>query len=166
MSNEDKPVGYKQPPVQYRFQKQHSGNPRGRPKKKPDFLEDAAVILSAPVTGNANGKAVTLPAAQAMFRSVCRNALKGDNAALRRVIELMLTLEPAARQQVDQKAKSGDDARRKLMQMAGFDPDAIDDRPKEPDPRMEELKKRVNALAKEERKRLIREAKGRQQTRR
>jgi hypothetical protein len=34
---------------------------------------------------------------QAMFRTLCRQALKGDNQALRRVIELMLTLEPMAR---------------------------------------------------------------------
>lgn len=165
MADDDSPVGYKQAPVQYRFPKGHSGNPRGRPKKKPDFLEDAAVILSAPVTGNANGKAVTLPALQAMFRSVCRNALKGDNGALRRVIDLMLTLEPAARHQAEQNARVGGEAKRKFMQMAGLDPDAIDDRPKEPSPEFVKMQKRADAMVKEERKRLIREAKRRQQTR-
>ena len=96
MAHDDSPIGYKQPPVQYRFQKGQSGNPRGRPKKVRDFLEDAADILSAPVTGHTNGKEITLPAMQAMFRSLCRKALKGDNAALRRVVDLMLTLEPEA----------------------------------------------------------------------
>ena len=91
MSNDEKPVGYKKPPVQYRFPRGQSGNPRGRPKTVPDFFEDAAVILSAPVTGNANGKELTLPALQVMFRSTCRNALKGDNAALRRVVDLIPT---------------------------------------------------------------------------
>ena len=165
MSNEDKPVGYKKPPVEHRFPKGQSGNPRGRPKKQPDFLEDAAVILNAPVTGNANGKAVTLPVLQAMFRSMCRNGLKGDNAALRRIIDLMLTLEPTAQQQAEQKARSGGEAKLKLARMLGIDPDAIDDRPKAPDPRMEKLKKQANAMAKEERKRLIRDAKKRQRTR-
>jgi hypothetical protein len=163
MADDDSAVGYKRPPAHSRFQKGQSGNPGGRPKKVPDFLEDAAVILSAPVTGHANGKAVTLPVLQAMFRRMCRNALQGDNAALRRVIDLML--EPEAHRNAEQKAKSGGEAKRKLAIMAGLDPDAIDDRPKAPDPRMEKLKKQASALAKEERKRLIREAKKRQHTR-
>jgi hypothetical protein len=46
--------------------------------------------------------------------------------------------------------------------MFGIDPDAIDDRPKAPDPKMEKLKKHANAMAKAERKRLNREAKRQQ----
>jgi len=102
MADDEESVGYKRPPVHSRFQKGQSGNPQGRPKRVPDFLEDAAAILSAPVTGRVNGKQVTLPAPQAMFRSQCRKALKGDNAALRRVIDLMLTLEPEAKQKAEQ----------------------------------------------------------------
>ena len=165
MSNDDSPVGYKQPPAHSRFQKGQSGNPSGRPKKVPDFLEDAAVILTAPVTGHANGKAITLPALQAMFRSLCRNALKGDNAALRRVIDLTLTLEPVARQQAEQNAKTGLDAKRKFAEMMGLDPDAIDDEPSAPSPKFEKLKKQADAMAKVERKRLLREAKHRQRVR-
>ncbi len=122
----------------------------------------AAAILSAPVTGHANGEEITLSSTQTMFRCLCRNALKGDNAALRRVIDLMLTLEPAAQQQAEQNANAGLDAKRKLMRMAGLDPDEIDDSPKEPSPEFEELNKRAKAMAKEERKRLIREVKHRQ----
>ncbi len=165
MANDDSPIGYKRPPAHSRFQKGQSGNPRGRPKKTPDFLEDAVMILGAPVTGRANGKEITLPMIQAVFRRLCRNALKGDNAALRRVVELMLTLEPEAQQQAEQNSRAGGEAKRKLRQMLGFDTDAIDDRPKEPDPKMEEFKKQADAMAKEERKRLIHEAKRRQQMR-
>jgi hypothetical protein len=165
MTNDDYPVGYKRPPVHSRFPPGQSGNPSGRPKKVPDFLEDAVEILGAPVTGNANGKKITLPAAQAMFRRTCQKALKGDNAALRWVIDLMLTLEPIAQQKTEQNAKAGSEARRILMQKAGLDPDAVDDRPKTPSPRMEKLEKQADAMAKEEKKRLIREAKNRQHTR-
>ena len=49
--------------------------------------------------------------------------------------------------------------------MAGLDPDEIDDSPKGPCPEFEELNKRAIAMAKEERKRLIREAKRRQRMR-
>lgn len=165
MADDDSPVGYKRPPAHSRFQKGQSGNPGGRPKKQPDFLEDAAVILSAPVTGHANGKAVTLPALQAMFRRMCRNALQGDNAALRRVIDLMLTLEPTAQHKAEQKARSGGEAKLKLARMLGIDPDAVDDGPREPSPEFMELNKLAAAAAKEERKRLIREAKKRQRMR-
>jgi len=162
MANKDRPVGFKRPPIDSQFPKGQSGNPSGRPKKKRVFLDDAAEIFGTPVTGHANGKKITLPVLQAIFRRTVRKALKDDNAALRRVIDLMLTLEPAARQQADQKAKAGSDAKRKLMQMAGLDPDAVDDRPKEPNPKFEDQKKRAHAMAKEERKRLIREAKRQQ----
>ena len=165
MADDESPVGYKRPPVNSRFEKGQSGNPSGRPKKQPDFLEDAAVIFNAPVTGHANGKKITLPVLQAMLRATCRNALQDDNAALRMVIELMLTLEPAAQQQAEQKAKSGGDAKRKLAMMAGLDPDAIDDRPKAPNPKFEAHKKQADAMAKEKKKQLIREAKRRQQNR-
>ena len=158
MPKDDSPVGYKKPPVHSRFKEGQSGNPRGRPKKVPDFFEDAADILGAPVTGQAKGKSITLPVLQAVFRTQCRKALMGDNGALRRVIDLMLTLEPQARDQKEGHEKAGLEAKRKLMKMAGLDPDKIDDAPKEPDPRLEELKKHADALAKEERQRLIRKA--------
>ena len=130
-----------------------------------DFFEDAAAILNAPVTGHAKGKEITLPMMQAMFRRLCRKALKGDNAALRRVIDLMVTLEPEARQQAEQNAKAGGEAKRKLAKMAGLDGDVIGDGPKEPDPKFEAYKKQADTLAKEERKRLYSEAKHRQQMR-
>jgi Family of unknown function (DUF5681) len=109
MTSDESRVGYRRPPVESRFQKGQSGNPRNRPKKVPDLMEDAAEILGGTVTGQANGRAITLPTVQAVFRRLCRNALKGDNGALRRVIELMLTLEPVARDRA--KEKQAEDAR-------------------------------------------------------
>jgi hypothetical protein len=66
-------------------------------------MEDAAEILGGTVTGQAKGKPITLPAVQAMFRILCNRALKGDNRALRGVIEQMLTLEPMARGKAKEK---------------------------------------------------------------
>jgi hypothetical protein len=109
MTSENSRVGYRRPPVHSRFQKGHSGNPRGRPKKVPDFMEDAVEILGGTVTGQAKGKPITLPAVQAMFRILCHRALKGDNRALRAVIEQMLTLEPVAQDKAREKEK--EDAR-------------------------------------------------------
>jgi hypothetical protein len=129
MSSDDSRVGYKRPPAYSRFQKGQSGNPRGRPKKVPDFMEDAAEILGGTVTGQAKGKSITLPTVQAVFRSLCRQALKGDNRALRRVIDLMLTLEPVAgdkAKQVEENDKAMRVVQRKFFLLAGIPPDMID----------------------------------------
>lgn len=165
MATDDNQVGYKKPPVETQFKKGQSGNPIGRPKKKPAFLDDAVEILGAPVTGHAHGREITIPALEAMFRRQCRDALKGDNATLRQIIDLMLTLEPIAQQQAEEKSNAYAGAKEKLAKMAGIDLDAPDDRPEELDSRMQELRKQAAALAREERKRLIREARKRAQSR-
>ena len=161
MTSDDSSVGYKRPPVHSRFQKGQSGNPRGRPKKVPDFMEDAAQIFGGAVTGQAKGKPITLPMVQAMFRTLCRQALKGDNQALRRVIELMLTLEPVARDKAREKEEKDArlrEAARKYDRLMGADPDKIEEARKQPNPKRDELDKRLEAMVREERRRLMREA--------
>ena len=74
-------------------------------------MEDAAEVLGGTVTGQVRGKPITLPAVQAMFRILCHRALKGDNRALRGVIEQMLTLEPVARDKAREKEKEKEDVR-------------------------------------------------------
>jgi hypothetical protein len=91
-------------------------------------MEDAAEILGGTVTGQAKGKSIKLPTVQAVFRRLCRKALKGDNQALRGVIERMLTLEPVARDKAKQAEKRDaamQEAARKFDLLAGLDPDEI-----------------------------------------
>ena len=124
-------------------------------------MEDAAEILGGTVTGQAKGRSITLPTVQAVFRTVCGRALKGNNQALRRVIELMLTLEPAARDKAErarEKEAKTREAARKYVRLMGGDPDKIEQARKEPDPKRDELNKRVEAMVREERRRLMREA--------
>ena len=158
MANDDSPVGYKNPPGHSRYKKGQSGNPQGRPKKVPDFMEDAVEILGGTVTGQARGKSITLPITQAMFRRLCLRALKDDNQALRRVIDLMLTLEPAARDKANENTTADQDLVRKFNRLAGVDSIKIDDIPKEPDSKSKERNKQVDAIVKKEYQRLIREA--------
>ena len=89
-------------------------------------MEDAALILGGTVTGQAKGKPITLPMVQAMFRTLCRQALKGDNPALRRLIQLMLTLEPVARdkaEEAEEKDRAMREVQRKFFLSIGLDPD-------------------------------------------
>jgi hypothetical protein len=100
-------------------------------------MEDAAEIFGGTVTGQAKGKSITLPMVQAMFRTLCRRALKGDNQALRRVIEQMLTLEPVARDKATKKDARDAGLRevgRKFDRLMRGDRDKIDGARKEPDP--------------------------------
>jgi hypothetical protein len=156
MPSDNGPVGYKRPPVHSRFQKGQSGNPRGRPKKLPDFMEDAAEIVGGTVTGQAKGKSITLPMVRAVFRRLCRDALKGDNPALQRIIDLMLTLEPVARdkaQEAEAKEKANREIKRKFFLSLGLDPDLVEEARRKPDT---EEDKRHEARVREEHQRLIR----------
>jgi hypothetical protein len=124
-------------------------------------MEDAVEILGGTVTGQAKGKSITLPTVQAVFRTVCRRALKGDSQSLRRVIELSLTLEAAARDKARDKEENDAklrEAARKYDRLMGADPDKIEEARRKPDPKRDELNKRVEAMVREERRRLIREA--------
>jgi hypothetical protein len=162
MTSDDGPVGYGRPPVQSRFQKGQSGNPRGRPKKKVDFMEDAALILGGTVTGQAKGRSIRLPTVQAVFRRLCREALRGDGPALRRVIELILTLEQAAQEKAKEKGKETARSREFREKMCRrFDEDDSESRRKErkePATNWAELRRRADALVRERRRRLMREA--------
>lgn len=111
------PVRYRNPPKAHRFQKGRSGNPTGRRKRKLDFFADAREILGGTVTGRAKDKSITLPMVQAMFRSMCRQALSGDNGALRRVIELQLLLVPLAAGEAAEKALEEKGKREFLLEL-------------------------------------------------
>ena len=93
-------------------------------------MEDAAEIFGGTVTGQAKGKSITLPAVQAMFRTLCRAALKGDNRALRGIMDLMLTLEPVARdkaKEAEDKDRAYREIARKFWLVSGGDPDKVDE---------------------------------------
>lgn len=154
MSKDESPVGFRNPPVETRFKKGQSGNPKGRPSRKATFFSDAAEILGGSVTGKKSEKTVSIPMMQAMFRTMCRQALTGDNQALRRIIELQLVLVPAA----EAKSASFDaevrQANEILAKIFGLDPSQIKRHHKKKTPEQKAEDRRIAKLVQQERKRL------------
>lgn len=102
----DYDVGYKKPPLENRFEKGKSGNPKGRkkgskntPKSAPDdgirsiILDEAYRELSI----REGDKTVTIPVAKAVVRSMAVNAAKGNTRAQKLFSEMLSRTEAELR---------------------------------------------------------------------
>jgi hypothetical protein len=69
-------VGYGKPPKQTQFKKRLSGNPDGRPPKKPDLHTELRRVLRKPVTVKGEPERVTVQ--QALLLRLRDEALRGE----------------------------------------------------------------------------------------
>ncbi|WP_300550498.1 DUF5681 domain-containing protein [Roseovarius sp.] len=110
----DRKVGFANPPKSSRWQKGQSGNPKGRPKTKSEFMMDAAHILIQPVDARAaDGKTVRLDGIEAAYLALCRKGLKGHKSSLLEAIRIMLDVGPA----VQAKEEEQKNERQEIVEM-------------------------------------------------
>ncbi len=80
-------VGYKKPPKDTQFKKGQSGNPKGRPKKKKVTLaEDIYKELQELMVIKEHGETKTVSKLEALIKKTVNDALNGDKAATKLVI--------------------------------------------------------------------------------
>src|SRR5690349_1785895 len=86
-------VGYKRPPIESRFRKGVSGNPKGRSKRSRDVPGAILKHLDRPITITINGRRRTMPTFDAIVIQLLNQALKGDLRATKTVFDLRLIAE-------------------------------------------------------------------------
>src|SRR3954470_10465018 len=81
-------VGYKKPPKSSQFQKGKSGNPSGRPKRKPSGWRLYRKILDRPVYVEIDGKRHRVSGSEAALMKMVEHATNGDKKACQIVISV------------------------------------------------------------------------------
>ena len=71
-------VGFAKPPKHTRFKKGQSGNPNGRPRKKPDLYLELTQVLHENVTVTVDGQPEKVTVQQALLLRLRDQALKGE----------------------------------------------------------------------------------------
>jgi hypothetical protein len=89
-------IGYGKPPVDTRFQKGKSGNPKGRPKGTQNFATVLLRTLREQVVINENGRRREITKLEAAVKQLVNKAATGDLRALSQLISLTLTAEQSA----------------------------------------------------------------------
>lgn len=75
-------IGYGQPPKRSQFKPGVSGNPKGRPKRKPAAVSEVIkTTLSAPIQYREQGRTKTATRAEVGLKKLVENAVRGDLTA-------------------------------------------------------------------------------------
>jgi len=121
-------VGYCSPPEEHRFKGGVSGNPKGRPKKKPAEAEEPPFELYDIITKELgrrikvteSGKPRRMSVLQAMMRNACNKGLQGDLKAFSLLLHQVRLMEQDRRRarrrsfdrQVDYKRRTSETIRK------------------------------------------------------
>jgi hypothetical protein len=88
--DDDKPVGYGNPPEHTRFKKGQSGNPKGRRRKKLELFvweDPIRTLLRRELSVSVNGKLTKMRAFHALLNTLLKKALQGDMRAMQMLFD-------------------------------------------------------------------------------
>jgi len=85
-------VGFGKPPKRTRFKQGRSGNPKGRPRKKPDLYSELTKVLRENVTITVDGQQEKVTVQQALLRRLRDQALRGEFWAGKLIQKVVATL--------------------------------------------------------------------------
>lgn len=86
-------AGYRRPPKHSQFKPGISGNPAGRPKGSKNLRTDLGEELSEKITVVEGGEQRVISKQRAILKSLAAKAIKGETAAARALINLIVGLE-------------------------------------------------------------------------
>lgn len=85
-----------QPPIETRFKKGQSGNPKGRPKKRPSTFEsEVKSAFGEERQIKINGTVKTISMRQLILEQIARGAAQGDHKMIKLSIPFMKTMDDA-----------------------------------------------------------------------
>lgn len=90
-----KTVGYRSPPKNTQFKPGQSGSPRGRPKGTKNLRTDLNEELAETIAVKEGGQQLVISKQRAMLKSLMAKSIKGDTAAARALINLIVGIEQA-----------------------------------------------------------------------
>jgi hypothetical protein len=82
-------VGFKKPPVQSRFRKGCSGNPKGRPKGTKNLRTDLIEVLQERIMVTEGDRKVSMPKQRALVKTLVAKSLKGDSRSITTLLNTM-----------------------------------------------------------------------------
>ena len=92
----DYDVGYGRPPKEHRYPKGRSGNPKGRPKKKPqEFPVLLKNALQEKVIVNEQGRRKAVSKSEAIAKQIVNKAAAGDSRLIKLFVELLSKMPEA-----------------------------------------------------------------------
>ena len=97
--SKDYKVGFGRPPRHTQFKPGQSGNPAGRPKGTKNLRTDLGEELAEKITVTEGGRQLVISKQRAMLKSLLAKAMKGETAAARALISLIVGLEQADAQE-------------------------------------------------------------------
>lgn len=106
---EKKKVGFKSPPLETRFQKGQSGNPKGRPVKHKNASTLLADELQKKIVVRENGREKEITKLEALVTSLVNDAIHGKNngrALLLKLLDVSTPVEPFVPNPADNEAFS------------------------------------------------------------